>query len=44
VRVVPAIAIGAVAEPSFPPPEYLVYEGRKQAWVTIAGEGIEHYD
>lgn len=39
-----AIAIGAFADPQFPPPQYSVYEGRKHAWVSIVGDGIEHYD
>lgn len=39
-----AIPIGAFADPDFPPPEYSVYEDRKHAWVSITGEGIEHWD
>jgi hypothetical protein len=39
-----AIAIGAFADPSFPPPVYSVYEGRKHAWVSIVGDGIDHFD
>lgn len=39
-----AIAVGAFADPSFPPPVYSVYEERKHGWVSIVGEGIEHYD
>lgn len=39
-----AVAIGAFADPSFPPPDYSVYEERKHAWLAITGEGIEHYD
>lgn len=39
-----AIAVGAFAEPGFPPPEYSVWEERKHGWVTITGEGIDHYD
>lgn len=38
-----AVAIGAFADPAFPPPEYSVYEERKHHWVTVVGEGIEHY-
>jgi hypothetical protein len=37
-----AIAIGAFADPDFPPPHYSVYEGRKHKWVAVVGEGIEH--
>lgn len=39
-----AIPIGRFADPAFPPPEYSVYEGRKHDWVTIEGEGVDHYD
>jgi hypothetical protein len=39
-----AVAIGAFADPDFPPPIYSVYEGRKHAWVAIIGDGIEHFD
>lgn len=39
-----AIPLGAFADPSFPPPSYSVYEGRKHSWVTISSEGIEHFD
>ena len=42
--VLTAIAVGAFADPDFPPPVYSVYEERKQAWVDIVGEGIEHHD
>ena len=38
-----AVAIGAFAEPGFPPPIYSVYEGRKHSWVAIVGDGIDHY-
>lgn len=37
-----AVAIGAFAEPGFPPPFYTVYENCKHAWVEIVGDGIEH--
>jgi len=39
-----AVAIGAFADPAFPPPEYSIYEERKHAWVAILGDDIEHYD
>jgi hypothetical protein len=39
-----AIPVGAFADPAFPWPEYSVYEGRKHAWVAVAGEGIDHFD
>jgi len=35
-----AVAIGAFADPGFPPPEYSVYENRKHAWVEIVGDGV----
>lgn len=38
-----AVAVGAFADPTFPPPHYSVYEERKHAWLEITGEGIEHY-
>ncbi|MBO9670252.1 MAG: GFA family protein [Sphingobium sp.] len=38
-----AVAIGAFAEPDFPPPDYSVYEERMHSWVAIVGEGIEHW-
>ena len=37
-----AVAVGAFADPSFPAPQYTVYENRKHAWVAIVGDGIEH--
>ena len=39
-----AIPTGAFADPNFPQPHYSVWEGRKHPWVTIKGDGIEHYD
>ena len=39
-----AIPVGAFADPAFPPPVYSVYEGRKHGWVTIVGEGVEHFE
>jgi hypothetical protein len=38
-----AVAVGAFAEPEFPPPFYSVYEGRKHDWVEIVGHGIDRY-
>jgi hypothetical protein len=37
-----AIAVGAFADPSFPPPEYSVWEERKHAWVTLP-DGVERH-
>lgn len=39
-----AVAIGGFADPSFPQPDYVVYEERKHGWVKIVGEGIERFD
>ena len=41
---VTAIAIGAFADPNFPPPRFSVYEERKHGWVAICGDDIEHID
>lgn len=38
-----AIPVGAFADPSFPPPQYSVYEDRQLPWVALVAEGIEHY-
>lgn len=40
-----AVAVGAFADPSFPPPLVSVYEERMHPWVFAAGElTIEHMD
>jgi hypothetical protein len=39
-----AIPLGTFADPHFPGPHYSVYEGRKHAWLTIAGDGIAHFN
>ena len=39
-----AIPTGAFADKDFPEPIYSVFEECKHPWVTIAGDGIEHYD
>lgn len=39
-----AIPLGLFADPHFPPPQFSVYEERKHDWVTIAGDGVEHWD
>jgi hypothetical protein len=41
---VTAIAIGAFADPDFPPPHYSVYEGRQHAWVAIVGDDVAHFE
>ena len=39
-----AIPVGAFADPTFPWPEYSVYEERRHPWLVVNGEGIEHFD
>jgi hypothetical protein len=43
-RALSAIPIGAFADRDFPTPRYSVWEGRKHPWVSVIGDGIEHYD
>lgn len=38
-----AVAIGAFADPSFPPPRVSVYEARRHAWTGIPADA-EHMD
>ena len=38
-----AVAVGAFDDPSFPTPEFSVYESRKHAWTAIPS-GVEHFD
>ncbi|HEY2179636.1 MAG TPA: GFA family protein [Caulobacteraceae bacterium] len=38
-----AVAVGAFADPSFPPPRVSVYEERRHSWALAAGElPLEH--
>lgn len=39
-----AVAVGAFADPDFPPPIYSVYEARKHRWVAILGDEVDHFD
>ena len=39
-----AIPLGAFDDPNFGSPEYSVWEQRKQDWVEIVGDAIEHID
>jgi hypothetical protein len=32
------VAVGAFADPSFPPPQFSVYEGRRHPWALAAGQ------
>ena len=36
------IAVGAFADPDFPPPTYSVWEESKHAWVYLP-EGVQHF-
>jgi hypothetical protein len=38
-----AVAIGALADPTFPPPRISVWESRRHPWVTVP-EPIEHHE
>lgn len=40
---VTAVAVGAFADPTFPPPSHSVYEERKHGWVAIEGRDVEHH-
>jgi hypothetical protein len=37
-----AIPVGALADPTFPPPRISVWESRKHAWLTLPAD-IEHH-
>ena len=37
-----AIALGAFADPTFPAPNFSVYENRKHPWIKIVGDNVEH--
>jgi len=39
-----AIALGAFADPSFPPPRFSVYEERQHPWAPILGDDVEHME
>jgi hypothetical protein len=39
-----AIPLGAFADPAFPAPQFSGYEVRKQPWVAILGDAVEHFD
>ena len=38
-----AIPVGAFADPSFPPPQFSVYESRRRSWVSDPAD-VEHFD
>ena len=39
-----AVAVGAVADPTFPAPRVAVYEERRHPWVEMPGLNVEHDD
>ena len=39
-----AVAVGAFADPEFPPPTASVYEARQHAWVDVATSGWGRFD
>ncbi len=39
-----SIAVGAFADPSFPPPELTIYDARAHPWAQVERNGIVHYD
>jgi hypothetical protein len=39
-----AVAVGAFADPMFPPPRFSVYESRKHAWARTPEGDVEHMD
>jgi hypothetical protein len=39
-----AIPIGAFVDPDFPTPQFSIYEERKQRWVAIIGDDVEHME
>lgn len=38
-----SVAVGALADPAFPPPEVSVYDARRHAWVELP-PGIERFE
>lgn len=39
-----AIPVGAFADRGFPMPAFSVWEDRRHPWLSIVGEGVEHFD
>jgi len=39
-----AVAVGAFADPTFPPPRISVFETRRHPWVSVTGAEVEHLD
>lgn len=38
------VAVGAFADPTFPPPKISIYEVRRHPWALIAEGAVEHWD
>ena len=38
------VAVGAFADPTFPPPLYTVYESRRHPWTAMPGHNVERWD
>lgn len=41
---VTAIAVGAFADPGFPPPRFSVWERRRHPWVAVTAGEVEHWE
>jgi len=39
-----AVAVGAFADPDFPPPTVSGYEERRHSWVAVQDDNIDHFD
>ncbi len=39
-----AVAVGAFADASFPPPTFSVYEARCHPWFDVSSLPVEHHD
>ena len=39
-----AVAVGAFADPKFPPPTVAVYEARRHPWTVMPDLVVEHWD
>lgn len=39
-----AVAVGAFADPTFPPPKFTVYEARRHPWAAMPDLDAERYD
>jgi hypothetical protein len=39
-----AVAVGAFADPSFPPPRVSVYESRRHPWAPVPASVTDHWD